>query len=147
MKYFGPRDILRASYREVAEELSKPHWKTLSHRKRLAVKVGEAMRLEIEIWPTGMLFEPGEQLVVKISGQFMGPTEFETLQGTFPVRNEGQHTISWGGAICKLHRVSDCEDCGRHEYLTQVTPKHHTICDISGQHINKEKIFSLRFSV
>ncbi|KAJ5620590.1 Alpha/Beta hydrolase protein [Penicillium lagena] len=97
MKYFGPHGILRASYRDVAEELSKPHWKTLSHRKRLPVKVGEATRLEIEIWPTGMLFEPGEQLVMKISGHFMGPAEFEALQGTFPVCNKGEHSILWGG--------------------------------------------------
>ncbi|KAJ5370561.1 Alpha/Beta hydrolase protein [Penicillium cataractarum] len=84
MKYFGPHGILRASYRDVAEELSKPHWKTLSHRKQLPIKVGEPMRLEIEIWPTGMLFEPGEQLVMKVSGHFMAPAEFEALQGTFP---------------------------------------------------------------
>lgn len=63
------------------------------------------MRLEIEIWPTGMLFEPGEQLVVKISGHFMGPAEFEILQGTFPVRNEGQHTISWGGATASYIEI------------------------------------------
>lgn len=105
MKYFGPHGILRASYRDVAEELSKPHWKTLSHRKQLPVKVGEPMRLEIEIWPTGMLFEPGEQLVMKISGHFMAPVEFEALQGTFPVRNEGEHSVSWGGACASYLEI------------------------------------------
>lgn len=98
MKYCGPHGILRASYRDLVEDLSKPHWKTLSHRKLLPVKAGEELRLEIEIWPTGMLFEPGEQLVMKISGHFMGPAEFEPLQGTFPVCNQGRHLVRWGGS-------------------------------------------------
>ncbi|KAF9886277.1 hypothetical protein FE257_011890 [Aspergillus nanangensis] len=106
MKYFGPHGILRASYRDVAEDLSKPHWKTLSHRKRLPVPVGEVMRLEIEVWPTGMLFDAGEQLVMKISGHFMAPVEFEALQGTFPVRNKGQHSVFWGGASASYLEIS-----------------------------------------
>lgn len=97
MKHYGPHGILRASYRDVDVDLSKPHWKTLSHKKRLPVPVGETIRLEIEIWPTGMAFEAGERLVVRLAGHFMGPAEFEALQGAFPVCNKGAHMLSCGG--------------------------------------------------
>lgn len=96
MKYFGPHGALRASYRNVADELSTPYWRTLSHRKLLPVKAGEETWLEIDIWPTGMLFEPGEKLIMKISGHFMAPAEFEALQGRFPGCNRGKHSVLWG---------------------------------------------------
>lgn len=95
-KYLGPSGILRASNREIDEELSKPHWKTLSHKQISPVSSGDPVRVEIEIWPTGIQFEAGEQLVLKVSGHFMGPAEFVSLHGTFPVANRGQHTLWWG---------------------------------------------------
>ncbi|GKZ34715.1 hypothetical protein AbraIFM66950_005070 [Aspergillus brasiliensis] len=93
MKYFGPHGALRASYRDVADELSTPYWRTLSHRKLQPVKAGEETWLEIDIWPTGMLFEPGEKLIMKISGQFMAPAEFEALHGRFPGCNRDVPTV------------------------------------------------------
>lgn len=76
--------------------MSKPHWQTLSHKQILPVSSADPVRVEIEIWPTGIQFEAGEQLVLKVSGHFMGPAEFVSLQGTFPVTNRGQHTLWWG---------------------------------------------------
>jgi predicted acyl esterase len=96
LKYLGPSGILRASNREISEKMSKPHWNTLSHKQRLPVNSKGPIRLEIDIWPTGIEFDTGEQLVLKVSGHFMGPAEFLHLQGTFPVTNEGEHTLWWG---------------------------------------------------
>ncbi|KUL84934.1 hypothetical protein ZTR_07835 [Talaromyces verruculosus] len=48
-KYVGPSGILRASNREIDEEKSKPHWKTLSHKQVLPVLSEDLVRVEIEI--------------------------------------------------------------------------------------------------
>lgn len=97
LKYLGPEGLLRASYRDVAEGWSKPHWKTLSHKKEVPFCAKEVVRLEIDIWPTGILFQPEEKLVLKISGHPMSPVDFESLQGTFSVTNQEEHVIFWGG--------------------------------------------------
>jgi hypothetical protein len=43
-----------------------------------------------------MVFEAGEKLVVKIAGHDMAPADFEQLQGTFRVVNEGRHWVHFG---------------------------------------------------
>lgn len=99
LKYFGPTGQLRASMRAVDERLSTAWWQTLSHERGTVrmVDKGEVVRLEVGIWPTGMVFEEGDKLVVKIAGHEMAPADFEQLQGAFRVVNRGKHFVHLGG--------------------------------------------------
>jgi predicted acyl esterase len=97
LKYLGPQGILRASKRAVDSELSSSWWRTLSHEKGEKVPRGSVVKLQIDLWPTGMIFEQGEKLVLKISGHDMRLVDFEMLQGSFQVVNEGKHYIHLGG--------------------------------------------------
>ncbi len=98
LKYLGPTGQLRASMRAVAPELSARYWQTLSHDKAQVqpVQRGEVVRLEVFIWPTGIVFDAGESLVLKIAGHDMALAEFEHLKGAFPVVNEGKHLVHFG---------------------------------------------------
>jgi predicted acyl esterase len=98
LKYLGPTGQLRASMRAVAPELSTPYWQTLSHERVQVQPVPsrEVVRLEVFIWPTGIVFEAGESLVLKIAGHDMALAEFEHLQGAFRVVNKGKHFVHFG---------------------------------------------------
>lgn len=98
LKYLGPTGQLRASMRTVAPDLSTPYWQTLAHDRAQVQPVprGEVVRLEVYIWPTGIVFEAGESLVLKIAGHDMALAEFEHLQGAFRVVNEGRHFVHFG---------------------------------------------------
>ena len=98
LKYLGPTGQLRASMRAVDPSLSTPYWQTLSHDRAQVQPVprGEVVRLEVCIWPTGMVFEAGESLVLKMAGHDMALAEFEHLQGAFRVVNEGRHFVHFG---------------------------------------------------
>ncbi|KAJ4303869.1 hypothetical protein N0V88_001466 [Collariella sp. IMI 366227] len=79
--YIGSSGQLRASRRAVDAELSAPWWQTLSHAKEdvKLVKCREVVRLEVFLWPTGMVFEEGERLVLKVAGHSMELADFEGL--------------------------------------------------------------------
>ena len=98
-KYLGPSGILRASHRDINVKLSKTHWPVHSHRLEAERKVpaGEVIRLEIGLWPTGMVFEEGEALVLKIAGHPLVLAEFEPLRGKFVAENKGRHQVHFGG--------------------------------------------------
>ncbi|OJI89782.1 hypothetical protein ASPTUDRAFT_60453 [Aspergillus tubingensis CBS 134.48] len=97
LKYLGPDGKLRASRRALAPELSKPWWGTLSHTGNEPVPVGSTIELEIYLWPTGMIFEAGESVVLKLAGHDMRLVDFEFLRGSFQVANEGKHFVHVGG--------------------------------------------------
>ncbi|KAL1869038.1 hypothetical protein Plec18167_008041 [Paecilomyces lecythidis] len=97
LKYLGPQGIIRASRRDVSEKLSTPYWKTLSNAKIEPVPPGKAIQLENYIWPTGIIFQPGEQLVLKISGHDMTLAELEVLVDSFKNGNKGTHELHVGG--------------------------------------------------
>jgi predicted acyl esterase len=99
LKYLGPQGILRASKRAVDPELSSSWWRTLSHEKGIEVSKGSIVKLQIDLWPTGMIFEEREKLVLKISGHDMRLVDFEMLQGSFQVANEGKHYVHLGGGM------------------------------------------------
>ncbi|KAL2136664.1 hypothetical protein VTI74DRAFT_2396 [Chaetomium olivicolor] len=97
--YLGPTGQLRASMRTVALELSTPYWQTLSHDRSQVrpVPCGEVVRLEVCIWPTGIVFEAGESPVLKLAGHDMCLADFEHMQGSFRPANEGKHFVHFGG--------------------------------------------------
>jgi predicted acyl esterase len=97
LKYLGPDGKLRASRRALAPELSKPWWGTLSHAGDQLVPVGNSIELEIFLWPTGMIFEAGESIVLKVAGHDMRLVDFAHLQGSFQGSNQGKHYVHLGG--------------------------------------------------
>lgn len=95
-RYWGPSGILRASQRHVSEKLSQKTWKTLSHTRVDKVKPGETVRLEIQLWPTGIVFEAGETLVLKLSGEKLDVPALPHL-GRRQNQNKGKHVLKVGG--------------------------------------------------
>ncbi|KAI2884795.1 hypothetical protein CBS76997_10652 [Aspergillus niger] len=93
LKYLGPEAMQRASKRAIAPELSKPWRPTLAHGVDQYVPQGDTIELHMSLWPTGMIFEAGEKLIVKVAGYDMRLVDFEQLQGTFNVTNEGKHYV------------------------------------------------------
>ncbi|KAJ0423057.1 Alpha/Beta hydrolase protein [Aspergillus carlsbadensis] len=96
LRYWGPHGQLRASQRHVSPEKSGKTWKTLSYEKVQRVKPGDVVKLGIQLWPTGLQFEAGEQLLLTISGARL---TFPALPGLAPDPNpnQGKHVLHLGG--------------------------------------------------
>jgi predicted acyl esterase len=58
---------LRASHRTLDAERSLPYRPYLSHEKELLLRPGEVAPLDIEIWPTSLVLDPGDRLVLDVS--------------------------------------------------------------------------------
>lgn len=88
----------RASHRELDEERSTPYRPYLKHERALPVPRGEVVRLEIEVWPAGVHFEPGETLVMVVQGTDVvrepKPLLYSRHEDTI---NNGPHLIHTGG--------------------------------------------------
>lgn len=97
LQYLGPDGMVRASRRTLDRQLSKPHRPVLSLNETLKVKPGETVPLSIGIRPGGMVFMPGERLVLKISGHPMMLAEFPQLYGAHKTANRGRHVVHFGG--------------------------------------------------
>lgn len=98
--YLGPNGVLRASHRATDDALSYGNWQVHDHTeaKNQPVSPGEVVKLEIGMWPTGMLFEAGEQLVLKVAGHPLVLAEFVPLRGTFQAESKGKHILHVGGS-------------------------------------------------
>ncbi len=53
---------LRASHRELDPELSLPYRPYHKHTRRLYLKPGEIVQVQVEIWPTSMVFRKGHRI-------------------------------------------------------------------------------------
>lgn len=95
-RYWGPQGMLRASQRHVSPEKSGKTWKTLSHERVQLVSPGEVVRLDVQLWPTGIVFEAGEKLVLKIGGEKLGVPALPHLPNE-PNKNRGKHIVHVGG--------------------------------------------------
>ena len=60
---------LRASHRELDENLSKPYRPYHKHQKRQPLKPGEKVTLDIELWPTSIVLPAGYRLGLSIRGK------------------------------------------------------------------------------
>ena len=98
MKHLGPQGMLRASKRHVSQELSgkRTSWKTLSHSQEESFTPGQILRLEIQLWPTGMVFDAGEQILLYVSGHYLILPEFDEMP-PYHNCNKGEHIIYAGG--------------------------------------------------
>jgi hypothetical protein len=96
-RYQGPNGMIWASKRHVSDSLSGKTWITLSLEHEEKIKPGEVVRLRVQLWPTGIVYEAGEQLVLKVSERQMGlPALPELLEPTSA--NKGNHVLHIGGS-------------------------------------------------
>jgi predicted acyl esterase len=105
---------LRVSHRELDPARSTAHQPWLLHRRELPLTPGERVPVEIEIWPSCMLYREGETLQLIVQGRdfYYGKPEEGPTMGHGPLRNEGEHILFTGGA------------CDSHLLLPIIPPKH-----------------------
>jgi uncharacterized protein len=92
---------LRASHRELDQARSSDYQPVLLHHNILPLKPGKIEPLEIEIWPSGTLFEAGSRMRLIVQG-----TDLQKYsQSRHPIYmrhedsvNHGRHVIYTGGA-------------------------------------------------
>jgi predicted acyl esterase len=89
---------LRVSHRELDEKRSTPYQPVYKHRREIKLGSGEVVPVEIEILPSGTLFDSGEKLrlVVQGSDVYNYPEEYHS-QGHTATVNKGKHIIYTGG--------------------------------------------------
>ena len=101
---------LRASHRALDEEASSPLVPVHPHDTEHPLVPGEPARLDIEIWASGTVFHPGEQLVVTVQGRDFikrppanGVPPLQILHED--LRNHGSWTIRSGPAHPSVLRI------------------------------------------
>ncbi|KAF1819116.1 hydrolase CocE/NonD family protein [Dissoconium aciculare CBS 342.82] len=102
LSYTGPTGRLRVSHRALDEMLSTPDEPVMSHREEQLVAPGQIVPVDLTLWPTSMVVNAGERLVVEIGGHEVGPLSPKAvpLPGSFlslATRNRGIHRIHTGG--------------------------------------------------
>jgi predicted acyl esterase len=86
---------LRVSHRELDPALSTPWRPYHAHKRRLYLKPGEIVKVDVEIWPTSMVFKKGHRIRLDIQ-----PRDGVGSQGYMHYHadyNSGANTIHSGG--------------------------------------------------
>jgi predicted acyl esterase len=86
---------LRVSHRELDPELSLPYRPYHRHRRRLFLKPGEIVKVDVEIWPTSMVFKKGHRIRLDVQ-----PRDGVGSQGYLHYHadyNTGANTVHAGG--------------------------------------------------
>ncbi|KAJ9637616.1 hypothetical protein H2204_004765 [Knufia peltigerae] len=100
-KTLGPQGFLRASHRISRDDSrSRGDGQELfyTHDRREPIKPGTIVELQITLWPIGMVFAPGEGIVLSVSGHDMIYPEVDFLRLQEPDdENVGTHNIHTGG--------------------------------------------------
>jgi predicted acyl esterase len=86
---------LRVSHRELDEALSLPYRPYHQHRRRLYLQPGEIVAVDVEIWPTSMVFRKGHRLRLDIQPRDgVGSVHYTHYHADY---NTGTNTIHAGG--------------------------------------------------
>lgn len=96
----GPMALgwLRASQRELDEAASSEAQPVLAHLREKPVAPGEVVELNVEIWPSGTHFDPGERLLLIIQGTDVNKYPQSVLYARHEdTVNAGMHTVHTGG--------------------------------------------------
>ena len=97
LKYLGPTGVLRATHAGTRVSSADDTWPEYRNDSKMeAVAPGHVHRLEVPIWPGGMMFEANESLVLKVAGHYMSMMEFEFLNHHSDIENKGRHTVHVG---------------------------------------------------
>jgi|RhiMetdeSRZDD1v2_1073273.scaffolds.fasta_scaffold00317_22 predicted acyl esterase len=87
---------LRVSHRELDPELSLPYRPYHRHRRRLYLEPGEIVRVDVEIWPTSMVFARGHRIRLDIQPRDgVGSASYMHYHADY---NTGINTVHAGGA-------------------------------------------------
>jgi uncharacterized protein len=87
---------LRVSHRELDPDLSLPYRPYHRHRRRLPLSPGKVVRVEVEIWPTSMVFRRGHRIRLDIQPRDgVGSVHYTHYHADY---NTGTNTIHTGGA-------------------------------------------------
>jgi predicted acyl esterase len=91
---------LRASHRELDRARSTEYQPILLHQRELKLEQGNVEPLEIEIWPSGTLFEAGSRLKLIVQGTDI--QKYSRVRHPVYTRHEdsvnhGRHAIHTGG--------------------------------------------------
>jgi predicted acyl esterase len=87
---------LRVSHRELDGKLSKPYRPYHKHTRRLFLKPGEIVKVDVEIWPTSMVFKKGHRIRLDIQPRDgLGSQGYMHYHADY---NTGANTIHSGGA-------------------------------------------------
>ncbi|KAI4723380.1 alpha/beta-hydrolase [Aureobasidium sp. EXF-10727] len=99
-KTLGPQGFLRASHAITLDPIrSRGNDIFYKHDRRQAITPGQIVRLEIPLWPIGMVFAKGEGIMLRVSGHDMSLPETSLCVLTEPEdENMGKHVIHTGGA-------------------------------------------------
>lgn len=85
---------MRVSHRELDQEKSTFYQPFYKHERQLRLKPREVVPVEIEIWPTSVLFHAGEKLRIVVQGRdilsYRGFGHYSTV-------NKGNHILHMGG--------------------------------------------------
>ena len=104
-KYLGPNGKLRASHRKLSQDptLTKEQTALLApavawhpHDKEDKIKPGNIICLDIPLWPSGIIFEPGESIRLEVKGHEGTLPEFPALDRVPRNLNRGKHVIHTG---------------------------------------------------
>jgi uncharacterized protein len=86
---------LRASHRELDENLSLPYRPYHKHTHRLYLKSGEIVKVDVEIWPTSMVFKKGHRIRLDVQPRDgVGSQSYMHYHADY---NTGGNTIYAGG--------------------------------------------------
>jgi putative CocE/NonD family hydrolase len=86
---------LRVSHRELDAELSRPYRPYHKHTRRLYLVPGEIVQVQVEIWPTSMVFKRGHRLRLDVQPRDgVGSAAYMHYHADY---NTGTNTIHGGG--------------------------------------------------
>jgi putative CocE/NonD family hydrolase len=86
---------LRVSHRELDPELSLPYRPYHKHQRRLFLKPGKIVKVDVEIWPTSMVFRKGHRIRLDIQPRDgVGSQSYMHYHADY---NTGTNTIYAGG--------------------------------------------------
>ena len=86
---------LRVSHRELDPELTLPYRPYHKHQRRLYLKPGEIVKVEVEIWPTCMVFKKGNRIQLDVQPRDgAGSAGYLHYHADY---NTGMNTVHAGG--------------------------------------------------
>jgi hypothetical protein len=96
LRYSGSNGRLRVSARHLDEKLSTDTIPAHTFDRVEKLSTGEIVDVEIDLFPVGLVFYPGEQLRFVISGQNIIGPHMPAIRD-YVAQNSGQHVIHTGG--------------------------------------------------
>ena len=86
---------LQVSHRELDAELSRPYRPYHKHTRRLYLRPGEIVEVQVEIWPTSMVFKKGHRIRLDVQPRDgVGSASYMHYHADY---NSGTNTVHAGG--------------------------------------------------